>query len=212
VSSSVAIASRWFISGLRSFFSRFPARAAATTCCRFCRPEPSWVARLLATPTEALSQLGRRLLAGLVTPVIAIAVAGGSIAMIPPQWIMREDAGDAAAGARPHYLCDLLGGLAVSGVYTLKRFDTRRVRCRRRRSGRFLWGTCSSRDAAAGSVARREAFAEDIRKQMARQPTGVVLYKTVGPLYYLRLPNPLPYYGDVGKLDAGTRSATSCDG
>ena len=43
-------------------------------------------------------------------------------------------------------------------------------------------------------------FAENIRQQMGSATTGVVLYKTVGPLYYLDLPDPLPYYDDVGKL------------
>jgi hypothetical protein len=30
--------------------------------------------------------------------------------------------------------------------------------------------------------------------------SGVVLYKTVGPLYYLNLPQPLPYYDNPGRL------------
>ena len=34
----------------------------------------------------------------------------------------------------------------------------------------------------------------------AQATTGVVLYKTVGPLYYLDLPQPLPSYDDAGKL------------
>jgi hypothetical protein len=35
---------------------------------------------------------------------------------------------------------------------------------------------------------------------MGQTNSGVVLYKTVGPLYYLDLPEPLPYYDDAGKL------------
>jgi hypothetical protein len=35
---------------------------------------------------------------------------------------------------------------------------------------------------------------------MGTATTGVVLYKTVGPLYYLDLPQPLPSYDDAGKL------------
>ena len=49
-------------------------------------------------------------------------------------------------------------------------------------------------------MARQKRFAEDIRRQMGQATTGVVLYKTVGPLYYLDLPDPLPYYDDAGKL------------
>ena len=43
-------------------------------------------------------------------------------------------------------------------------------------------------------------FAQDIRQQMGLATSGVVLYKTVGPLYYLDLPNPLPDHEDAGKL------------
>ena len=45
------------------------------------------VARTLATPTAALSLLARRMLS-IGYAVIAIAVAGGAIVMLPPGWIM----------------------------------------------------------------------------------------------------------------------------
>jgi 4-amino-4-deoxy-L-arabinose transferase-like glycosyltransferase len=158
------------------------------------------VARLLATPTEALSQLGRRLLA-LGYAVIAIAVAGGAIAMIPPQWIMRGPLAmlPPAPDRTIYAICWAVSLLAV--VYTLKRFDTRRVAMSTATVGALFMGYLFIFAMPAADQWRGEKhFAEDIRKQMGSATTGVVLYKTVGPLYYLDLPNPLPYYGDVGKL------------
>ena len=52
-------------------------------------PAAMLVARLLTTPFEALSPLGRRLL-WLGYAVIAIAVIGGAIVMIPPPWIFQD--------------------------------------------------------------------------------------------------------------------------
>ena len=53
---------------------------------------------------------------------------------------------------------------------------------------------------AADKWRGEKRFAQDIRQQMGLATSGVVLYKTVGPLYYLDLPDPLPYYEDAGKL------------
>jgi hypothetical protein len=53
---------------------------------------------------------------------------------------------------------------------------------------------------AADKWRGEKRFAQSIRRQMGDATSGVVLYKTVGPLYYLNLPEPLPYYDDAGKL------------
>ncbi len=116
------------------------------------------VARMLATPIEALSPLTRRLL-WLGYAVIAIAVAGGAIAMIPPPWIFKGPMATlpAAPDRAIYAICWAVSLLAI--VYTLKRFDTRRVAmstgdCRRPFPGLPIH-LC---DARRRPVARREAL------------------------------------------------------
>jgi 4-amino-4-deoxy-L-arabinose transferase-like glycosyltransferase len=158
------------------------------------------VARMLATPREALSPLGRRLL-GLGYAVIAIAVIGGVIVMIPPRWILKGPMATLpAAPDRAIYLmCWAVSLLAV--LYTLRRFDTRRVAMSTATVGAlFLAYLFIFAMPAADKWRGEKRFAEDIRRQMGQATSGVVLYKTVGPLYYLDLPEPLPYYDDAGKL------------
>jgi len=158
------------------------------------------VARTLATPVEALSPLGRRLL-GLSYAVIAIAVIGGGIVMIPPRWIMTGSMATLpAAPDRVIYaICWAVSLLAV--VYTLRKFDTRRIAISTATAGTlFLAYLFIFAMPAADKWRGEKHFAEDIRRQMGQATSGVALYKTVGPLYYLDLPQPLPYYDDAGKL------------
>jgi 4-amino-4-deoxy-L-arabinose transferase-like glycosyltransferase len=158
------------------------------------------VARTLATPIEALSPLGRRLLR-LGYAVIAIAVVGGAIVMIPPWWIFKGPMTTlpAAPDRAIYAICWAVSLLAV--FYTLKRFDTRRVAISTATVGTlFLAYLFIFAMPAADKWRGEKHFAQDIRQQMGPATSGVVLYKTVGPLYYLDLPNPLPYYEDAGKL------------
>jgi 4-amino-4-deoxy-L-arabinose transferase-like glycosyltransferase len=158
------------------------------------------VARLMVTPIEALSPLGRRLLA-LGYAVIAIAVIGGAIAMIPPRWILTGPMATLppAPDRGVYLLCWAVSLLAV--LYTLRKFDTRRVAMSTATVGAlFLAYLFIFAMPAADKWRGEKNFAEDIRRQMGEATSGVVLYKTVGPLYYLDLPEPLPYYDDAGKL------------
>jgi 4-amino-4-deoxy-L-arabinose transferase-like glycosyltransferase len=158
------------------------------------------VARTLATPIEALSPLGRRLL-WLGYAVITIAVVGGAIVMIPPWWIFKGPMATlpAAPDRAVYAICWAVSLLAV--FYPLKRFDTRHVAMSTATVGAlFLAYLFIFAMPAADKWRGEKHFAQDIRQQMGPATSGVVLYKTVGPLYYLDLPNPLPYYEDAGKL------------
>jgi 4-amino-4-deoxy-L-arabinose transferase-like glycosyltransferase len=158
------------------------------------------IARTLTTPTEELSLLGRRLLK-LGHAIIAIAVFGGALALIPPRWILKGSmatlppAPDRAIFA----VCWAISLFAV--LYTFKRFDTRRVAMATATVGAlFLAYLFIFAMPAADKWRGEKRFAEDIRRQMGQATSGVALYKTVGPLYYLDLPHPLPYYDGAGKL------------
>ena len=158
------------------------------------------VARMLATPLEALSPLGRRLL-GLGYAVIAVAVIGGVIVLIPPRWILRGPMATLPpAPDRAIYLIFWAVSL-LAVLFTLRRFNTRRVAMSTATIGAlFLVYLFIFAMPAADKWRGEKRFAEDIRQQMGEATSGVVLYKTVGPLYYLDLPEPLPYYDDAGKL------------
>jgi hypothetical protein len=112
----------------------------------------------------------------------------GAMATLPP-------APDRALYA----ICWAISLFAV--IYTLKKFDTRRVAFSTAAIGTLLMAYLFIFAMPAADRWRGEKkFAEDIRRQMSPATTGVVLYKTVGPLYYLDLPQPLPSYDDAGKL------------
>ncbi len=158
------------------------------------------VARMLATSREALSPLARRLL-GLGYAVIAIAVIGGAIVMIPPRWVLKGSLATLppAPDRVIYFVFWTVSLFAV--LYTLKKFDTRRVAISTATVGAlFLAYLFIFAMPAADKWRGEKRFAEDIRRQMGQAISGVVLYKTVGPLYYLGLPQPLPYYDDAGKL------------
>jgi 4-amino-4-deoxy-L-arabinose transferase-like glycosyltransferase len=158
------------------------------------------VARMLETPIRSLSPLSRRLLrAGYA--VVALGVIGGAIVMIPPRWILRGSMATlpAAPDRIIYAICWMVSLLMV--VLTLKRFDTRRVAISTATIGTlFLAYLFVFAMPAADQWRGEKHFARDIRQQMGPATSGVVLYKTVGPLYYLDLPNPLPYYDNAIKL------------
>jgi len=158
------------------------------------------VAQMLATPIEALSPLTRRLL-GLGYAVVAIAVIGGAAVMIPPRWILKGPMATLPpAPDRAIYLvCWAVSLLAV--LYALRHFDTRRVAMSTATVGAlFLAYLFIFAMPAADKWRGEKRFAEDIRRKMGQTTSGVVLYKTIGPLYYLNLPEPLAYYDDAGTL------------
>ena len=116
------------------------------------------VARTLATPIEALSPLTRRLL-WLGYAVIAIAVVGGAIVMIPLPWIFKGPMATLPGGSPPRYLRDLLGGFAARGALyaeTLRHAASGDVHSDGRCA--FPGLPVHFRHARRGQVARREAF------------------------------------------------------
>jgi len=158
------------------------------------------VARMLAMPVESLSPLPRRLLR-IGYGVIAIAVAGGAIVMLPPAWIFKGSMATLpAAPDRVIYaICWAVSLLSV--IYALRKFDTPRVAASTMTVGAlFIAYLFIFAMPAADRWRGEKQFAQDIRHQMGAATTGVVLYKTIGPLYYLNLPDPLPYYDDPAKL------------
>jgi 4-amino-4-deoxy-L-arabinose transferase-like glycosyltransferase len=158
------------------------------------------VARLLTTPTEALAPLARRLLS-LGYAIIALAVACGAVVMLPPHWILpgRLAMLPAAPDRLIYAICWAISLFVV--VYTLGKFDTRRVAMSTATVGALCLAYLFILAMPAADKWRGEKrFAADIRLRMGNATSGVVLYKTVGPLYYLNLPHPLPSYDNPRKL------------
>jgi 4-amino-4-deoxy-L-arabinose transferase-like glycosyltransferase len=158
------------------------------------------VARTLTTPAELLTPLARRLLA-IGYAVIAIGVVCGAVVMLPPRWVLPGHL--AALPAAPDRLIyAACWALSIGAVlYTLRRFDTWRIAVSTASVGvLFLLYLYVFAMPAADRWRGERRFAEQIRMQMGPATSGIVLYKTVGPLFYLNLPQPLPYYDDPGKL------------
>ncbi len=160
------------------------------------------VARMLTTPTEALSPLARRLL-WMGYAVVAAGIIGAVVVMLPPAWILRGRL--AAMPPAPHTIvyafCWLISVATV--IYALRHFEPRRVALSTATTGAlFLAYLFIFAMPAANKWRGEKHFARDIRAQMGPATSGLVLYRTVGPLYYLNLPHPLPYYDERSKLSA----------
>jgi 4-amino-4-deoxy-L-arabinose transferase-like glycosyltransferase len=158
------------------------------------------VARMLTTQIEELSPPGRRLLkAGYA--VVAIGVIGGAVVMLPPAWILpgRLAALPPAPDRAIYAVCWAISLIAV--LYTLRRFDPRRVAMSTAIVGvLFLAYLFIFAMPAADKWRGEKRFAEAIRRQMGGAKSGVVLYRSEGPIFYLNLRYPLPYYDDADKL------------
>ena len=158
------------------------------------------VARILANPIDSLSPLARRLLL-LGYAVIAIAVACGVVVMIPPRLILSGPLSTLPpAPDRAIYAVSWSVSL-LAVLYALRHLSIRNIAASTTVVAALFLGYLYIFAMPAADRWRGEkAFAEAIRNQMGDATSGVVLYKTVGPLYYLGLPSPLPYYDDAGKL------------
>lgn len=158
------------------------------------------VARALTTPLDELSPLARRLLkAGYA--VIAIGVIGGIVVMLPPAWILpgRLAAMPPAPDRAIYAVCWLIALIAV--LYALRRFDSRRAAMSTGVVGALFLGYLYIFAMPAADQWRGErSFAEAIRNRMGSATAGVVLYRSEGPIFYLGLPHPVPYYEDAARL------------
>lgn len=158
------------------------------------------VARMLTTPIPEMSSLARRLLkAGYA--VIAIGVIGAALVMLPPAWILpgRLAAMPPAPDRGLYAVCWVISLIAV--LYALNRFDSRRVAISTATIGAlFLAYLFVFAMPAADKWRGEKAFAAAIRRQMGAANSGVALYRSEGPIFYLNLPHPLPFYDDADKL------------
>ncbi len=159
------------------------------------------VARILGAPIDSLSRLARRLLL-LGYTTIAIAVACGVVVVIPPRLVLSGPLSTLpAAPDRAIYAACWAISLCAA-LYALKHLSTRSIAASTAILATLFLGYLYIFAMPAADRWRGEKpFAQAIRDRMGEATSGVVLYKTVGPLYYLGLPNPLPYYNDAGKLE-----------
>jgi hypothetical protein len=124
------------------------------------------------------------------------------ILLFPPAWILRGHL--AALPPAPHRivyaLCWLISVATI--IYAFLHLNSGRVAFSTATVGAlFLAYLFIFAMPAADRWRGEKRFAHDIRMQMGSATTGLVLFRTVGPLYYLNLPHPLPYYDDRSKLD-----------
>lgn len=158
------------------------------------------VARMLTTPMESLAPLARRFLK-IGYAVAAVGLIGSVIVMVPPSWILPGRlAGLPAAPDRAIFaFCWLVSTLAV--IYTLRNFDSRRIAMSTGIAAVLFLGYVFIFAMPAADRWRGEKpFAHTIREKMGQTTTGIALYKAEGPIFYLNLPHPVPYYQNVARL------------
>lgn len=158
------------------------------------------VARILTTPLDELSALSRKLLkAGYA--VIAAGVIGGLIVMLPPAWILpgRMAALPPAPYRAIYAICWAISVAAV--LYALRRFSSRRVAVSTLTLGALFLGYLYILATPAADKWRGErSFALAIHHQIGEATTELALYKSEGPIYYLGLAHPVPYFDNPGQL------------
>ncbi|HZO80667.1 MAG TPA: glycosyltransferase family 39 protein [Candidatus Binataceae bacterium] len=158
------------------------------------------VGQTLTTSLDALSPLGRRLLR-VGYAVIAVGVIGAFVVLLPPAWILpgRLAALPPAPDRVLYAACWIIALGAV--LYAIRRFDSRRAAASTATVAVVFLGYLYIFAMPAADQWRGErSFAEAIRRQMGTATSGVVLYRSEGPIFYLGLPHPLPYYDDAARL------------
>jgi 4-amino-4-deoxy-L-arabinose transferase-like glycosyltransferase len=166
------------------------------------------VARLLNGRWDELSSWARKLLiAGYA--LFAAVVVLGAIALIPPGSILRGNMAKLpAAPDRAVFAAMWIVAVAVL-VYTLRNFSLRRAAAAMAVAAYvamvyvFIFAM-----PAADAYRGEKPFAYAVLKILGNDTSELGLYKTVGPLFYLNPPNPLPEFNHSKGLAEAVRRGT----
>jgi len=164
------------------------------------------VARMLAEPMEKLSQAARRLLK-IGYGVIAAAVVASTLAFVPPFMIIPQPWSQLPmAPAQPMFTLYWAGAIAAV-VWAMRSFSTERIKWS---AGiiaylfmmYFFVFAMPASDAWRGE----KPFAKEVRQIIGKDTAALACFRSEGPIYYLGLPSPVPYYARLSDLDAAIRN------
>ena len=158
------------------------------------------VARLLTSPAERLSSWARRLsIVGYA--VLVVAVVGGLALLITPSAIFSGMMGKLpAAPDRAAFLVMWIVVIAMV-AYTLSRFSLERVTLSMGAAAYAAMIYIYIFAMPAAEAYRGEKpFAYQVLDHVGSQTPEIGLFRTVGPLFYLNLPKPLPEFDKPKEL------------
>ena len=158
------------------------------------------VASTLSRPRDQLSPFARALVnAGFA--VLVVAVIGGAIVMLPPSLVLRGRLATLPpAPDRLIYAVAWIFSLAAI-IWACRNLTSRNIAIATAIGAALMLSYLFIFAMPAGDQWRGERpFALAIRRQMDGATSGIALYKTVGPLYYLNLPKSLPFFDDKTAL------------
>lgn len=159
------------------------------------------IARMFAAPIERIAPLARRLMiAGFA--VIAIAVVASSVAFLPPHLVLPRPYSalppTPAIGA--FAICWIASVAAV--IYGLRGLSSRRIALASAIVAYlFMFYFFIFAMPAADTWRGEKPFGEQVARIIDGSADRLVFYKTVGPVFYMRSPKPVPEYNTPRALD-----------
>ena len=183
-------------------FSHCPARAAAITSCRFFPPARSW-SRASSQPRRARGLRRGLLAAGYA--LIAIAVVAAAVGFLPPSWILPglyanlPPAPDRIALAifwiaSVAGIAYALSGVTSSGLRPARIAISFGIIAYLSMAYVFIFAM-----PAAEAYRGEKPFGIAVMQRLSNRTDGLVLYKNLGPLFYLD-PPPLPEFEKIDDL------------
>jgi 4-amino-4-deoxy-L-arabinose transferase-like glycosyltransferase len=166
------------------------------------------VARMFATPSERLAPVTRRLMiAGFA--VLALAVALLAVAFIPPRLILPRpySALPPTPAMGVFAICWIVSVAAI--IHGLRGLTSGRIAVAAAVVAYlFMLYFFVFAMPAADAWRGEKPFAEQVSGIIKGGPDKLAFYKTVGPIFYMRSPKPVPEYDNLRALD----QAVSRDG
>jgi 4-amino-4-deoxy-L-arabinose transferase-like glycosyltransferase len=164
------------------------------------------VSRLLVQPPDEIADAGRRLLK-LGYGLIVAAVAASTLAFVPPHSILPQPWSQLPmAPCQPSLALYWIVSIAAV-VWTTRHFSSARITLS---TGviaylfmmYFFVFAMPASDAWRGE----KPFAYEVRRIIGNDTGSLACFKNEGPIYYLGLPKPIPYYARLSDLNAAIRS------
>lgn len=164
------------------------------------------VSRILVQPLDELTEAARRLLK-IGYGLIVAAVFASTLAFVPPHWILPQPWSQLPmAPSQPVFALYWIGAVAAV-LWTMRHFSSERITLS---TGviaylfmmYFFVFAMPASDAWRGE----KPFANEVRQIIGSDTASLVCFKSEGPVYYLGLPNPIPYYAKLSDLNVAIRN------
>jgi 4-amino-4-deoxy-L-arabinose transferase-like glycosyltransferase len=164
------------------------------------------VSRMLVRPPDELASAARRLLK-IGYGVIVAGVVASTLAFAPSNWILPQPWSQLPMSpSQPIFALFWIGSIAAV-VWTMRGLNSERIALSTAVIAYlfmmyFFVFAMPASDAWRGE----KPFANEVRQIIASDTGSLACFKNEGPIYYLGLPNPIPYYAKLSDLDVAIRN------